>query len=300
MKTILVTGHLGLVGRYLLPLLHLKGYEVKGFDLADGSGDIVSESLLEKAMLDCHGIVHLAAVSRVVWGQKDPDKCWEINALSSERILKLAARSGLKPWVLVTSSREVYGESSQLPVTEDMPLLPVNIYGRSKLHMETATLNARSSGINTAIARLANVYGCTEDHSDRVLPAFCKNAVKGDALRVDGFEHLFDFTHIDDTVVGLSKIIELLICGERNLPVVHLLPGIGTTLQQAAQWAIDSANSQSVIVEAASRSYDVAKFIGNPSRAKSLLNWEAKISPRQGISMLVNDFKTQLISGAFA
>lgn len=293
MKKILMTGHLGLVGRHLTLLLRSKGYEVIGFDLADHSGDICNEGLLKNALIGCHGVIHLAAVSRVVWGQQNPIKCWNTNALASESLLKAAVNSITKPWVLVASSREVYGEPTQLPVIEDMPLLPVNIYGRAKLYMEQAAFDARNAGINTAVVRLANVYGCTDDHTDRVLPAFCRNAATGQPLRVDGLEHLFDFTHISDTVRGLARMVELMFDGEKNLPAIHLLPGKGTTLKQAAEWAISAAKSNSCIVASESRTYDVARFFGDPSRAKSILGWQANIQPKQGIEMLVNDFKTQ-------
>jgi nucleoside-diphosphate-sugar epimerase len=293
MKKILMTGHLGLVGRHLAPLLHSSGYEVIGFDLADQSGDICNEAQLNNALTDCHGIIHLAAVSRVVWGQQNPIKCWNTNALASETLIKSAVNSGHKPWVLVASSREVYGEPTQLPVVENMPLLPVNIYGRAKLYIEQAALNARTAGINTAVVRLANVYGCTNDHADRVLPAFCRNAAIGQPLRVDGLENLFDFTHISDTVKGLARLTELMFDGEQNLPPIHLLPGVGTSLKQAAEWALSAAKSNTYIVEASPRTYDVACFYGDPSRAKNILGWQANILPKQGIEMLVDDFKKQ-------
>jgi nucleoside-diphosphate-sugar epimerase len=294
MQKILITGHCGLVGRHLAPLLSASGYTVVGIDIADGTGDITRAVDLVRALQDCHGVVHLAAVSRVVWGQRNPDLCWQTNTLASEALLKAAINSPLKPWVLVASSREVYGEAKSLPVTEDAELVPVNIYGKAKLAMEQAAMQAREAGINTAVVRLANVYGCTKDHVDRVLPAFCRNAAEGLALRVDGFEHLFDFTHISDTVAGLMQLVALLEEGERGIPAIHLLPGIGTTLLEAAQMAVRSAGSDSVIVQAPSRNYDVSRFIGDPSRAKALLGWQAAIRPEQGIAQLVAAFKQQI------
>lgn len=294
MRKILITGHCGLVGRHLAPLLSASGYTVVGIDIADCTGDIKRIVDLERAMQDCHGVVHLAAVSRVVWGQRNPDLCWQTNALASEALLKAAINSRLKPWVLVASSREVYGEAKSLPVTEDAELVPVNIYGKAKLAMEQAAVQAREAGVNTAVVRLANVYGCTKDHGDRVLPAFCRNAADGLPLRVDGFEHLFDFTHISDTVAGLMRLVALLEDGEHGIPAIHLLPGIGTTLLEAAQMAVRSADSDSVIVQAPSRHYDVSRFIGDPSRAKALLGWQAVIRPDQGIAQLVAAFKQQI------
>jgi len=178
MRKILITGHCGLVGRYLAPLLSARGFLLSGLDTADSSGDITRSADIEQAVRGCHGVVHLAAVSRVVWGQRNPELCWRTNALASEALLNAAINSPLQPWVLVASSREVYGEAKRLPVSEDIALAPVNIYGKAKLAVEQAAINARNGGINTAIVRLANVYGCTLDHSDRVLPAFCRNAAR--------------------------------------------------------------------------------------------------------------------------
>jgi nucleoside-diphosphate-sugar epimerase len=295
MKKILITGHCGLVGRHLWPSLLAHGYAVSGLDVADSSGDITDPAELVRALHGCHGVVHLAAVSRVVWGQRNPELCWKTNALASKALLNAVINSSLKPWVIVASSREVYGEAKRLPVTEDAELTPVNIYGKAKLAMEQTALHARQAGINTAIVRLANVYGCTLDHVDRVLPAFCRNAAEGLPLRIDGFEHLFDFTHISDTVAGLMKLVNLLETGERGVPPIHLLPGIGTTLLEAARMAISSAGSASSIIEAPSRNYDVSRFVGDPSRASELLGWQAAIAPQQGIAELVAAFMTQKV-----
>jgi len=271
------------------------GFNVVGLDLvaefAEFKGSICNEEQIRKAIQGCSGVVHLAAVSRVVWGENDPDLCWKTNAEASQNLLKIALESELSPWVLVASSREVYGEPTELPVAESCVVNPVNIYGRSKMAMEDSTMTARVQGLQTAIVRLANVYGCIDDHVDRVLPAFCRAAVLGEQLRVDGVDHTFDFTHITDTIDGLMLIISKLESGIMDLPPIHLLPGIATTLQEAAEFAIQAAQSDATIQVAPSRRYDVCRFVGDPERAKSILGWEAKVTPKQGIELLVNDFK---------
>ncbi len=298
MKTILVTGHEGLVGRYVWPELENLGFRVKGIDLRSRQktfrGDICEAEQMGKAMEGCHGVIHFAAVSRVVHGQNNPDLCWKTNAKASRTLLDLAVQSPLKPWVLVASSREVYGESNSLPVKESTPLQPVNIYGRSKKAMEDAAFEARKQGLNTAVVRLANVYGCTFDHPDRVLPAFCRAAVLGESLRVDGGQNTFDFTHVSDVAKGILRIVELLDSGVANLPALHLLPGIPTTLELAAKMAIAAAKTTSTIVEAPPRKYDVSRFVGCPDRARKVLGWRAEISPQAGITMFVETFRKQL------
>lgn len=290
MKTILVTGHEGLIGRALLPELHKHGFNVNGLDLVafkdEWKGDITESERLRDAIYGCHGIIHLAAVSRVVWGENNPDLCWATNATASINLLKFAAESHLKPWVLVCSSREVYGEAPSLPVKENDKLMPINVYGWSKYAMEKATESIQQEGINTAIVRLSNVYGDLNDHQDRVLPAFCRAAAYSDTLRIDGEENTFDFTHITDTISGLIKIVEKLNRNEK-LPPLHLLTGIPTTLREAANMAILAAKSSSGITKNSARKYDVSRFVGDTSRTKQILGWKAKISVEQGIEMLI-------------
>lgn len=293
MKKILLTGSEGLIGTNLTPELLNLGYEIIPFDLKT-KNNICDTKKLEPLIKQCDGVIHLAAVSRVVWGENDPDLCWRTNALASRDLIELALKQSPKPWVLLASSREVYGEQPSLPVFDSTPVNPVNIYGRSKVEMEKAGLSARKLGLTVAIIRLANVYGSINDHHDRVLPAFCKAAVLGEPLRVDGLENTFDFTHIKDTTEGILKVVEKLESGVVDLPPMHLLPGIPTTLQNAAKLAIEASNSSSIIQEAPSRNYDVSKFYGAPKNAKNLLDWEARISPQEGIKMLVKQFENNL------
>lgn len=299
MKTILITGHEGLVGRYVWPKLEALGYNMKGIDIfaqnSSFKGDIRDRKRLEKAIEGCAGIIQLAAVSRVITGEKEPELCWETNAEASRSLLNLAIQSDLKPWVLVASSREVYGEPETFPVKETAPLKPVNIYGRAKCAMEEAAIDARNQGLNTAIVRLANVYGCTKDHPDRVLPAFCRGAVLGETLRVDGKKNTFDFTHIYDVAEGIIRIVERLEQGVTELPAIHLLPGIPTTLEKAAEMAVAAAGTSASILEAPPRNFDVSRFIGCPDLAYEVLGWKALITPEAGIKMFVEEFRNQIL-----
>ena len=62
-------------------------------------------------------------------------------------MLAAAASASSRPWVLFASSREVYGEPRELPVSEDAPFLAINTYGRSKVRGEQLVMAARGEGI---------------------------------------------------------------------------------------------------------------------------------------------------------
>ncbi|MTD34230.1 NAD-dependent epimerase/dehydratase family protein [Paludibacterium denitrificans] len=174
-KTVLVTGSRGLVGRRLCASLRDDGFWVKELDLqclGESLGDVTRQADIDAAIQGCAGVVHLAAVSRVVWGQRDPDLCWLTNVTGLQNLIKAALAQSSKPWILFSSSREVYGQTSSLPVVETAALNPLNVYARSKAEGERLVLEARSHGLQSAVVRLSNVYGCTKDHADRVIPAF--------------------------------------------------------------------------------------------------------------------------------
>ena len=244
----------------------------------------------------CLGVVHLAAVSRVLWGEQDPEGCWNTNVDGLRNILETLDERKRPPWLLFASSREVYGQPRHLPATEDTPLRPVNVYGRSKVEGERLVEEARAGGLCAATVRLSNVYGSARDHADRVVPAFARAAVSGGAIRIDGAECTFDFTHIDDTVRGLVALVDRLENGHAP-PPIHLLTGIPTTLHDLAALAMTLAGGSTPLVETPPRSFDVARFYGDPIRARELLGWTPHVGLREGLERLVREIRIE--SGAF-
>lgn len=297
-RHILITGSSGLVGTAVRASLERSGVSVTGLDIqAAGQefGDVRYPLTIRHLFDGCTGIIHLAAISRVIWGEKDPDNCWATNVDGLANVLTLAKSQKVKPWVIFASSREVYGQPDILPATESSPLNPVNIYGQAKVEGERLINEARTQGLRTAIVRLSNVYGSTADHHDRVVPAFARAALLGNALRVDGSDHTFDFTHLDDTVRGIVSLTTYLDAGHDVFPPIHFLTGEPTTLGQLAEIAQEASKSVSRIVSAPPRNFDVSQFHGSPQRAKELLGWEPQITIREGVSRLIADFRAELM-----
>jgi len=299
MKThILITGSSGLIGKAVRASLEKSGVRVVGLDIksiGQEFGDVRNPLTIQHAFEGCTGIIHLAAISRVIWGEQDPDNCWKTNVDGLANVLNLAQAQPTKPWMIFASSREVYGQPAVLPATENAPLNPVNIYGRAKVEGEHLVNLARQHGMRTAIIRLSNVYGSTADHHDRVVPAFARAAVLGQTLRVDGSSHTFDFTHLDDTARGIVALVNYLGEGRDSALPIHFLTGQPTTLGQLAAMASDASISGSEIVQSPPRNFDVSQFYGNPQRAKELLGWVPQISIKDGISRLIEDFRVELI-----
>lgn len=291
---VLVTGSSGLVGRSLCAALESSGAEVERFDIdAAGTayGDVRDSDRVRSSVLRCDGVVHLAAVSRVSHAERDRAQCWSVNVDGSRNVLAAAGTSPGRPWIVFASSREVYGEPARLPVHEDAPLRPMNTYGRSKVAGEEMMEAARRAGTRACVARLSNVFGSIHDHPDRVIPSFVRRALMSDALRVDGAEHTFDFTHVDDVARGLLQLVEMLASGEAAPPPLQLVSGVPTKLGDLATTVVEIAGSQSTIQEAPPRDFDVTRFVGAPERARGLLGWAARTSLRDGLRSLMDDHR---------
>jgi len=274
------------------------GYQARRFDIREAASasarDLRDRAALERALTDLAGIVHLGGVSRVIWGERDPDLCQAVNVDATRNLLALAlAQTRRRPWVVYASSREVYGQQRAFPVAESAELQPLNAYARSKVAAERLVTAARDSGLRTAIVRFSSVYADADDHADRVVPAFALAAAHGGTMRIDGAECAFDFTHAHDVADGLLEICSALSMGERSMPTLHFVSGQRTTLHELATLAADLGQRPTQFTLAVPRTFDIREFCGDPARAAAVIGWRARTSLRDGLGELIRQFKVR-------
>jgi nucleoside-diphosphate-sugar epimerase len=291
---VLVTGSAGLIGSRLTAVLRARGDAIVAFDLracdnGGGARDIRNAEQLLQAASACDGIIHLAAVSRVVDAESDPGLCHEVNVGGTRNVSRAASELPSRPFVIFASSREVYGNPDALPVTEGHPIRPCNVYGHSKAEAERLIAGLGDAGPNAAILRLPNVYGSTRDHPGRVVPAFARQAALGGHIVVNGPDRRFDFTHVDDVVNAIVRTMDMLSGGAR-LPPIQLASGIGTSLGELAQLAATASLRPLDVRVSQARSFDVDGFVGDPALARTLLGWTCATGLESGFRRLVMEF----------
>lgn len=295
MPKILITGALGMIGRALSEnLLQKAGYDVDGIDIKvfpdsmavnklhfsrlDIRDNAAIVNLIAKGKYDC--IIHLAAISRVVDGEKDKPNCIQTNYVGTRNIIDAVAKYSPTTHVIFASSREVYGEQKNLPVSENAELLPINVYGFYKLLAEQYI---RATLSNYTILRLCNVYGSTNDLPGRVIPNFVRRAITGETMTIEGGSQMIDFTHIKDTVWAFGRCIELISAGTVNKETITISPGEGHTLQEVVE-ILSSELGRSLNVRVTpERNYDVQRFVGNRSHRVKLLGDRRFLSLPEGI-----------------
>jgi nucleoside-diphosphate-sugar epimerase len=319
MSRILITGGAGFIGSNLAEQLMKGGNEVVLLDRKNNPQNIrYFEDELEYVSMDVcdprgvgellqangiNGVVHLAAVSRVVWGEEQPEECHRTNVDGTANLLKAIRESGKRPWVIFGSSREVYGEPTEFPVKEDHKKAPMNLYGRTKLEGENMIRDfSAKNGSHSAILRFSNVYGNERDILDRVIPRFVLSGLKDQPIEIHGGGQFIDFTHINDTVEGIIRTIHMLEKKESDPSSTggygngwcddfHLLPGKPFTLQQVAASITDHLETDVPIRYGEARNYDVERFHGDPKKAERKLGFKARIAPEIGIPMTIDRFR---------
>jgi UDP-glucuronate 4-epimerase len=112
--------------------------------------------------------------------------------------------------IIYASSSSVYGDTKNFPINEKDKLLPKNIYGYSKLINETtAEYYSKNFGLTFVGLRFFTIYG-QWGRPDMLIMKFLKTYSQKKIMTVNNFgKHYRDFTHIDDVVMILKKLISI-------------------------------------------------------------------------------------------
>ena len=288
---ILVTGSSGVIGTALLPALRGAGFGVLAFDRAqDRTEELLSPQRSRLAISGCGGVVHLAGCSRVAWARTDPALAFRDNVLAFSTLLAQLAVQSRPPWLILASTREVYG-ACEGEVDEAREPAPRNAYGRTKAAAEFLLRgHEHRHGGRAATLRLANVYGAPRDHGDRVIPAFVRQAREGSTLHVRGSENILDFSHIDDAVRAIVMTANVLASGRSSPGILNVCSGTGTRLIDLAEMVVEATGSSSTIEVGSRPDDEVPGFVGANGRARELLAWEPATTLHSGLSALVREF----------
>jgi nucleoside-diphosphate-sugar epimerase len=165
---ILVTGGCGYIGTNLTKSLLDDGYQVTVVDLMwFGNHLKYHENLIvikadireidQVPMKGIDAIIHLANIANDPTGDLNSKLTWEVNVLASMLLIEKAIKNGVKQFIYA-SSGSVYGIKDEPNVTEDLPLLPISDYNKTKMISERVLLSYQDK-IILQIIRPATVCG---------------------------------------------------------------------------------------------------------------------------------------------
>ena len=308
MKRVLITGAAGFLGSHLCERFLKEGCHVIAMDNLI-TGDLkniehlfklkefefyhhdVSKYIHIPGELDY--IMHFASPASPIDYLKIPIQTLKVGSLGTHNCLGLAKAKGAR--MLIASTSEVYGDPMVHPQTEDYwgnvnPIGPRGVYDEAKRFQEAITMAYhRYHGVETRIVRIFNTYGPRMRLNDgRVLPAFIGQALRGEDLTVFGDgSQTRSFCYVDDLVEGIYRLLQ----SDYAEPV-----NIGNpdeiSIADFAEEIIKLTGTDQKVIYKELPVDDPMQRQPNIDKAKSILNWEPKVSRAEGLKITYDYFKS--------
>ena len=296
----LVTGGAGFIGSNTVDELVRRGHDVVVLDdLSTGKIENLShvepqveflqESItnLEKLRGACRGIdyvIHLAARTSVPQSMADPRDTNHVNVDGTLNVL-LAARDAKVKRVIFAGSTAVYGNTTILPTSEDVPPAPISPYGASKLAGEIyGQVFSRSFGLEFVPLRYFNVFGPRQDPGSAysgVLSRFnaALHAGEQPVIFGDG-EQSRDFVYVGNVAEAI-----LLACEAEG--AAGLAINIGTGIRQTLNRTLELLGAVTSLPAKArylpAREGDIRDSQADITRARNVLGYNPRVSFEEGL-----------------
>lgn len=307
---VVVTGGAGFVGSHLVDKLIGRGNDVIVIDnfftgrkenlmhlFGNPRFELIRHDVVEPILLEVDQIYHLACPASPVHYKFNPVKTIKTNVMGTLNMLGLAKRIGAR--FLLTSTSEVYGDPLEHPQKETYwgnvnPIGERSCYDEGKRTAETLAMDYhRGAGVEVRIARIFNTYGprmCLDD--GRVVSNFVAQAIRKHPLTVYGDgKQTRSFQYVSDLVNGLAALMD----GEHVGPFNLGNPGEFTMLE-LAEVVKQTIDSSATIEYKPNTADDPHMRKPDISKAKELLNWEPKVPLREGLPLMVNDFRNRILN----
>lgn len=320
MPTILLTGGTGYIGSHTAVALLERGYHVVSADNLYNSYDGVVEKVRQITGCDWHnevvdladaaateaifqkwkfdGIIHFAALKSVPDSVANPAEYYKNNFQSLLNIIQFSNKYNIKN-ILFSSSCSVYGNASELPVTEATPLaVAESPYAYTKVVGERMVADSASAyGLNGLSLRYFNPAGAhpscligeqARTVAQNLVPVIVEAALgQRPPMKVFGTDYptrdgscVRDFIHVCDIAEGHVLAYEYLARQQAGYyDVFNLGTGDGTTVLEMLH-AFEEISGLSVPHELhPRRAGDVMAIYANRQKAEEVLGW----TPRYGI-----------------
>lgn len=309
MARVLITGGTGFIGSHLCEYFLALGHEVICMDnLLTGTVANIAHMHHENFHFIKHDvtnyiyidgpldyILHFASPASPIDYQELPIQTLKVGSLGTHKALGLAKEK--RATFLLASTSEVYGDPLVHPQREDYwgnvnPIGPRGVYDEAKRFAEALTMAYhRTHRMETRIVRIFNTYGPRMRLRDgRAVPNFIRQALLGEPLTVYGDgSQTRSFCYISDLIEGIYRTLTLGDSMPFNLGNPHEL-----SVLELAQTIIAMTGSTSQILFQPLPVDDPRVRKPDITRAKTLLNWEPKVSFPEGLKTTIDYFRDRL------
>ncbi|QHE63320.1 UDP-glucose 4-epimerase GalE [Rossellomorea vietnamensis] len=314
--SILVMGGAGYIGSHAVYQLIDEGYAVVVMDnLQTGhedavhpeaefyQGDIKDKEFLrnvfKKEKID--GVLHFAANSLVGESMEKPLEYFDNNVYGTQVLLEVMKEYGVKH-IVFSSTAATYGDQDVVPITEELPTIPTNAYGETKLTMEKMMKWCdRAYGMKYVALRYFNVAGAGksgeigEDHTPEthLIPVILQVALgKREHISVFGNDYptadgtcIRDYIHVEDLIEAHILALKYLQNGGES-DVFNLGSSKGYSVFEIIHSVREVTGHPIPQVIDQRRAGDPATLVASSEKAKRVLGWNPS---RNNIHQIVED-----------
>jgi nucleoside-diphosphate-sugar epimerase len=278
MRTVLVTGAGGFIGRHLVRRLTADQAEVHAVDSSNGD---ISLAATWASLPQADVLIHLAAKSSVPASWDHPLDFIQANCLGIAHALEYCRRNGSK---LIFLSSYMYGDAGSEAIAETAPVSTKNPYGVTKQFAEQlCNIYSDSLGVEARILRPFNVYG-PEQSDAFLIPKIVREAKLG-KVHVKDLDPRRDYVYVDDLVQAIVSLMDY--------AGTHRVFNIGSGRSYSVRDVIDTVETLlgtpvEVISDEVRRPGEVMDSVADIALARRELGWSPRYSLAQGLSQILD------------
>ena len=301
-KKILITGGEGFIGSHLTERSLEEGADVRALvhyspsgkvgwlegvqaDIEILQGDVRDGDRLMQACEGVDMVFHLAALIGIPYSYVAPESYVQTNVHGTYNVLNAARRMDVGR-VLVTSTSEVYGTASRVPIDEDHPLQPQSPYAATKVGADALAVSFhRSFETPVAIVRPFNTYGPRQS-TRAVIPMIISQLYSDSPeVHLGTLTPTRDFNYVTDTAGGFIAIST----SDRALgEVVNLGSGREISIGDLAELLKKVTGIDKPITTDDDRmrpaASEVQRLLCDSARARGWTGWEPQVSLEEGLA----------------
>lgn len=297
---VFVTGGAGYIGSVVVQELVRSGHKVIVYDnLSNGNraavaaeaefvqGDIADAEKLSQILdrFSIEAVMHFAASIEAGESMKTPEKYFRNNSANTLTLLEAMLRQGIKRLVF-SSTAALYGNPESIPIREEDPLRPTNVYGESKLLVEEMLAwFHKIHGLRYASLRYFNASGAAgalgEAHNpeSHLIPLILQVASgKRESISIFGTDYptpdgtcVRDYIHVLD--LASAHLLALDELGSRDKLVYNMGNGKGFSVREVISVAREVTGDAIHTVESPRRPGDPAILVASSEKIQKELHW---------------------------
>lgn len=291
--TILITGHNGFIGSHLVEKLGNK-YDFIGLSNTSTKSTIqqIRKDVRNITLYDLPGnidcIIHLAAITDVMYCNNNPAECIDVNVKGTQNMLEIAKKTNSK--FLYLSTSHVYGSPKKLPIKETFLIKPNSIYSTTKYKGENLCKKySNAFGLDVSVLRLFSVYG-PRSPKHLVTSKIISQILKKSVLSIGNLSSKRDFVYIKDVVDAIDIVLKK----SNGFSVFNIGTGKSHSILEICTILQKISNKKMPIkpIKSLMRKSDVKNMIADNSKIRKL-GWKPKTSLKKGLKFTYEWYKTQ-------